>query len=103
MLGLGSAQSDRVTYYVIPHIGSRTVQEVDGKVCDALCARLPAEGQVKAKPRPRSGAQPVHAHGLSATERVLPCRPYRYDSVRCYRAHPADDPLIGQPIVAVGG
>ena len=27
-------------------------------------------------------------------------RPYRYDTVRCYRQHAEDDPLLGQPIAA---
>ena len=30
---------------------------------------------------------------------MLPCRPYRRDTVRCHR-HAADDPAIGQPIEA---
>jgi hypothetical protein len=28
----------------------------------------------------------------------MPCRPYSYDTVRCYRKHAANDSLIGQPI-----
>src|SRR5262249_10490088 len=43
---------------------------------------------------------PAHVRRLTADGRVLPCRPYRYDSVRCYRQHTADDPDIGQPIQA---
>jgi len=31
-------------YYVIPYIGQRDVQEIDGGVCDALYAKLLAEG-----------------------------------------------------------
>jgi hypothetical protein len=31
-------------YYVIPYIGQRDVQEIDGAVCDALYAKLLAEG-----------------------------------------------------------
>jgi len=31
---------------------------------------------------------------------VLPCRPYRYDTLRCHRRHAEDDPAIGQPIEA---
>ena len=85
-------------YYVIPYIGQRDVQDVDGAVCDALYAKLLAEGRIKAKPRARPQSVAVHARRLSATGRVLPCRPYRWDPVRCYRAHPADDPAIGQPI-----
>src|SRR6266536_5186347 len=89
-----------MAYYVIPHIGPRGVQEIDGGVCDALYAMLLAEGRVKAKPRAPRQTQPVHVRRLSAAGRTLPCRPYRYDDVRCYRVHAADDPLLGQPIVA---
>ena len=31
---------------------------------------------------------------------MLPCRPVRYDTVRCHRRLAADDPAIGQPIEA---
>lgn len=34
-------------YYVIPHIGQRKVQDIDGAVLDALYAKLLAEGRVK--------------------------------------------------------
>ena len=85
-------------YYVVPYIGQRDVQDIDGAVCDALYAKLLAEGRIKARPRVRPESVAVHARRLSATGRVLPCRPYRWDPVRCYRAHPADDPAIGQPI-----
>jgi len=87
-------------YYVIPYIGQRSVQEIDASACDALYAKLLAEGRVKARPRTRSRAQPVHIRRLSARGRVLECRPYRYDEVRCYRAHAADDRLLGKPIAA---
>ena len=40
-------------YYVVPYIGQRDVQDIDGAVCDALYAKLLAEGRVKAKPRRR--------------------------------------------------
>jgi integrase len=92
-------------YYVIPYIGQRDVQDIDGAVCDALYAKLLAEGRVKAKPRVHAQSVAVHTRRLSATGRVLPCRPYRWDTVRCYRTHPADDPAIGQPIASrkVGG
>ena len=43
-------------YYVVPYIGLRDVQEINGAVCDALYAKLLAEGRVKAKPR--SGPAP---------------------------------------------
>jgi integrase len=86
-------------YYVIPYIGQRDVQDIDGAVCDALYAKLLAEGRVKARPRVHPQSVAVHSRRLSATGRVLPCRPYRWDTVRCYRTHPAGDPVIGQPIV----
>ena len=44
-------------YYVVPYIGSRDVREIDGAVCDALYAKLLAEGRVKAKPRKPSSTQ----------------------------------------------
>ena len=82
----------------IPHIGQRAVQEIDGSVCDALYARLLAEGRVKAKPRTHSKIQSVHTRRFAASGQVLPCRPYRYDEMRCYRVHTADDQLLGMPI-----
>src|SRR5215475_1121670 len=85
-------------YYVIPYIGQRDAQDIDGAVCDALYAKLLAEGRVKAKPRVHPQSAAVHSRRLSATGRVLPCRPYRWDTVRWYRTRPADDPVIGQPI-----
>jgi integrase len=89
-----------IAYYVVPHIGRRLVQEVDGGVCDALYAKLLADGRIKAKPRASSKPWPVHARRFSSTGRALPCRPYRYDEVRCYRVHADDDTLLGQPIAA---
>ena len=44
-------------YYVIPYIGQRDVQEINGAVCDALYAKLLAEGRVKAKPKKRPSTQ----------------------------------------------
>jgi integrase len=85
-------------YYVIPHIGLRAVQDIDGAVCDALYAKLLAEGRVKAQPKRKPTARPMHARKVTADGRELPCRPYRYDAVRCYRQHAEDDPVIGQPI-----
>src|SRR5580704_6957119 len=38
-------------YYVVPYIGQRDVHGIDGAVCDALYAKLLAEGRVKARPR----------------------------------------------------
>jgi integrase len=89
---------DYADYYVIPYIGHRDVLDIDGGVCDALYAKLLAEGRVKAKPKKADTKQAVHVRRLSANGKVQPCRPYRYDSVRCYRTHAEDDPLLGQPI-----
>jgi integrase len=85
-------------YYVLPYIGQRDLQDIDGAVCDALYAKLLAEGRIKARPRIRPQSVAVHTRRLSATGRVLPCRPYRWETVRCYRTHSPDDPAIGQPI-----
>ena len=85
-------------YYVIPYIGGRDVLEIDGAVCDALYAKLLAEGRVKAKPKTAPVRQAVHVRRLGKDGKVQPCRPYRYDAYRCYRAHAEDDPLLGQPI-----
>jgi hypothetical protein len=41
-------------YHVVPYIGQRDVQDIDGGVCDALYVRLLAEGRVKAKPREKA-------------------------------------------------
>lgn len=30
--------------------------------------------------------------------KVLPCRPHRYENMRCHRKHDDNDPLLGQPI-----
>jgi integrase len=83
---------------VIPYIGRREVQEIDGAVCDALYAKLLAEGRVKARSSTRPGSHTVHLRRLAPDGRTLPCRPHGYDTVRCYRQHAADDPLIGEPI-----
>jgi len=87
-------------YYVIPYIGQRDVQDIDGAVCDALYAKLLAEGRVKARPKKRPPTQAVHMRRLAPGGRVLPCRPHGYDTVRCYRSHSEDDPALGQPIEA---
>jgi len=89
-------------YYVIPYIGQRDVQDIDGAVCDALYAKLLSEGRVKARPKQKPTERPVHARRLSPDGRELPCRPYGYDTVRCYRKHTETDPLIGLPIEARG-
>jgi hypothetical protein len=49
-------------YYVTPYIGQREVQEINGAVCDALYAKLLAEGRVKAKPKKRTSTQAAHTH-----------------------------------------
>jgi hypothetical protein len=85
-------------YYVAPYIGSRGVREINGAVCDALYAKLLAEGRVKARPKKPESVQAVHARRLARDGREMPCRPYGYDMVRCYRKHAEHDPLIGQPI-----
>jgi integrase len=87
-------------YYVIPYIGQRDVQDIDGAVCDALYAKLLSEGRVKARPKQQPAERPVHARRLSPDGRELPCRPYGYDTVRCYRKHTETDTLIGRPIEA---
>ena len=85
-------------YYVIPYIGQRDVQEIDGTVCDALYAKLLAEGRVKARPKERPTTRAVHRRRLGSSGQALPCRPYSYDTVRCFHTHDEDDPVIGQPI-----
>jgi integrase len=85
-------------YYVAPYIGSRDVREINGAVCDALYAKLLAEGRVKARAKKPETAQAVHARRLARDGREVPCRPYGYDTVRCYRKHAEHDPVIGQPI-----
>ena len=85
-------------YYVIPYIGQRDVQDIDGAVCDALYAKLLSEGRVKSKPKDRSGPPPVHVRRLTPDGRVLPCRPYPDDTRRCHRKHVEGDPVTGQPI-----
>ena len=85
-------------YYVVPYIGSRDVREIDGTVCDALYAKLLAEGRVKARPKKPSTTQAVHARRFARDGREMPCRPYSYDTARCHRKHAENDPLIGQPI-----
>jgi integrase len=86
------------SYYVIPFIGQRDVGDIDGAVCDALYAKLLAEGRVKARPTTKPKTQAVHRRRLSPNGDVLPCLPHRYDTIRCYRRHAEDDPLIGRPI-----
>ena len=85
-------------YYVIPYIGERDVKDIDGAVCDALYAKLLAEGRVKAKPKTTSKDRAVHVRRVTPDGKVQTCRPYPYDSIRCYRVHAEDDPVLGQPI-----
>ena len=85
-------------YYVIPYIGQREVQDITGAVCDALYAKLLAEGRVKARPKKRPTTRAVHRRRLGPSGQALPCRPYSYDTVRCFHTHAEDDPAIGQPI-----
>jgi integrase len=87
-------------YYVAPYIGQRDVQDIDGAVCDALYAKLLAEGRVKAKPTKKATTRETHRQRLSPNGELLPCLPHRYDTVRCYRKHTENDPLLGQPIEA---
>jgi hypothetical protein len=85
-------------YYVIPYMGQREVQDVTGAVCDALYAKLLAEGRVKARPKKRATTKAVHTRRLAPDGRALPCRPHGYDTVRCNHTHAEDDPAIGRPI-----
>ena len=85
-------------YYVIPYVGERDVQDIDGAVCDALYAKLLAEGRVKAKPRKKAGTRAVHIRRLAPDGKLLPCLPHRDSIARCYRRHAENDPVIGQPI-----
>jgi integrase len=88
-------------YYVMPYIGKRAIQDIDGAVCDALYAKLLTEGRVKARPAPsKLAGVPVHTRRVAPDGRVLECRPYRYDNLRCYRRHDSDDPALRQPIEA---
>jgi integrase len=88
-------------YYAAPYIGERAIQDIDGAVCDALYVKLLAEGRIKARPADKKPTeQPVHTRQVASDGRVLECRPYRYDIVRCYRRHESNDPALGQPIEA---
>ena len=89
---------DYAAYYVIPYIGQRDVQEIDGGVCDALYKKLLAEGRVKAKSATKSRKAPVHVRRLAPDGHVLPCRPHRYENARCHRQHAENDPVLGEPI-----
>jgi len=85
-------------YYVIPYVGERDVQDIDGAVCDALYAKLLAEGRVKAKPQKKAEIRAVHSRRLAPDGKFLPCLAHRDSIVRCYRRHAENDPVIGQPI-----
>ena len=87
-------------YYVIPYIGQRDVQDINGAVCDALYAKLLAEGRVKAKPKKRP------------RPKRFTCGGSRRTAGRCLAGHIATTPcgasartpktirLIGRPIEA---
>jgi hypothetical protein len=87
-------------YYVVPYIGERDVRDIDGAVCDALYAKLLAEGRVKARPSKKAATRAVHIRRLTPDGKLLPCLPHRDSTVRCYRRHAENDPAIGQPIEA---
>jgi hypothetical protein len=53
-------------YYVIPYIGQRDVQDINGAVWDALYAKLLAEGRVKAKPKKRPSTRAVSREAARA-------------------------------------
>ncbi len=89
---------DYAKHYVVPYIGQRGVHEITGEVCDALYAKLLAEGRVKARGTKRQSVPPVHVRRLTSDGRVLACRPHRYENTRCHRKHEETDPLLGQPI-----
>jgi hypothetical protein len=50
------------------------------------------------RPKKRPTTRAVHARRLGPGGQALPCRPYSYDTVRCFHTHAEDDPAIGQPI-----
>jgi hypothetical protein len=75
-------------YYVVPYIGHRDVQEIDGGICDALYAKLLAEGRVKAQPKPIQAKQAVHVRRVDANGKVQACRK-RSDSRPADRAEHA--------------
>src|SRR5581483_6483909 len=54
-------------YYVVPYVGQRDVQDIDGAVCDALYAKLLAEGRVKAKPKSGRAHRPFTCGGSRRT------------------------------------
>ncbi len=89
---------DYAKHYVVPYIGQRAVHEITGEVCDALYAKLLAEGRVKARGAKSHSAPAVHVRRLTSDGRVLACRPHRYENTRCHRKHEENDPLLGQPI-----
>ena len=51
-------------YYVVPYLGSRDVREIDGAVCDALYAKLLADGRVKARPK-KQGEHARRSHAAA--------------------------------------
>lgn len=89
---------DYAKNYVVPYIGQRGVHDITGEVCDALYSKLLTEGRVKTKRKPSPTTPAVHVRRLTPDGRVLPCRPHRYENVRCHCLHAEDDPMLGQPI-----
>src|SRR5260370_26664896 len=65
-------------YYVIPYIGQREVQDITGAVCDALYAKLLAEGRVQAKPKKSTNRKVVHPRRIPPGARGPPGRPLRH-------------------------
>ncbi len=66
-------------YYVTPYIGNRAVQDINGAVCDALYARLLAEGRSRPGHQPRNqptgGTRaPDHARRADTGMPPLPLR-----------------------------
>ncbi len=70
-------------YYVTRHIGLRAVQDLNGGICDALYAKLLAEGRVKAQPKKKPAERPVHVRRVTPDGRraALPSLPLRHCAV----------------------
>ena len=68
-------------YYVIPYIGQRDVQDIDGAVCDALYAKLLVEGRVKA--RPKKQRRPKRFMYGDSHRMAGSCLAVRMDTTRC--------------------
>ena len=90
-------------YYAVPYIGERDLKEIDGGVCDALYAKLLAEGRVKAKAK---GPRPSQQQSRPSTPRrveqerqgsVVPPVPVRRNAL-LPQARRRRSPSLGQPI-----